>query len=315
MKKTVYTAIALIGIFFLFSGCGEEKVTKEMLPDYPLLIAEKNETDEWIEKNLTIPHNISVVYKWKDSETDLGRNLTPPSIENVIPLLKAIQHIFIDTYVTEGGLDFFNALCPKQFLLVGSYGYNSSGTITLGEAEGGRKISIFGVNFMKEPGRINRVMKTMHHEFGHILHQTKEFSPEYQKISAQHYTSNWSNRTHEEARALGLISNYASANQNEDFVEMLSIFVTTPPGDQPGQWDYICDNILDYGEKRNEAGSRVKLDKENATDVEIARKASNALRQKESMVRSYMKQNWHIELDTLRSLVQSEIEKTLKDFK
>ncbi len=278
-------------------------------------IKHKTETDKWIYEHLTKPHNISIIYKWTDSETDLGRNLVPPLEKNVIPLLKAIQNVFINTYVKEAGLDFFNSLSPKQFLLVGSYGYNSSGTITLGEAESGRKITIFGVNHLKEPGRIHRVMKTMHHEFGHIMHQTKEFSPEYQKLSAQHYTSNWNNRTVEEARALGFITNYASLNQDEDFVEMLALYVTTSPGNKPGQWDYICDNIIEYGEKRNEAGTRVKLNKNNEADVEMAKTASITLRIKEAMLRTYLKQNWNIDLNTLRTLVLDEIEKVSEDLK
>ena len=66
--------------------------------------------------------------------------------------------------------------------------------ITLGTAEGGRKVILYGVNLFKIKGmegynasRDSAFVKdwflhTIHHEFGHILHQTVLYPVEYKNI-------------------------------------------------------------------------------------------------------------------------------------
>ena len=55
-------------------------------------------------------------------------------------------------YVEEAGKVFYNKYSPKFFILSGSNEYNSEGSITLGTAEGGRKVILYGVNLFKIKG-------------------------------------------------------------------------------------------------------------------------------------------------------------------
>ena len=69
---------------------------------------------------------------------------------------------------------------------MGSPKYNpNTGTITLGEAEGGRKIVLYRLNWfdLKDRDLIQQIMKTVHHEFGHTLHQTILYPEEFKNIT------------------------------------------------------------------------------------------------------------------------------------
>src|SRR4051812_2447716 len=101
--------------------------------------------DKWIYDSLTVPYNIAVKYKWDQSEIDLDKTLVPPEEEKVIPLLSAIKKVWINTYVAEAGILFFENISPKFFDLVGSPAF-LNGAIKLGEAEGGRKVVLYNVN-------------------------------------------------------------------------------------------------------------------------------------------------------------------------
>ena len=116
--------------------------------------------------------------------------------------------------------------------------------------------------------------KTMHHEFAHILHQTKDYPIEYNEITVGKYTGpSWTNLTEEEALELGFISNYASTEPQEDFVEMIANYVT-----HNAQW---------WRERMDMAGD-----------------GKEALQQKLELVKEYLDLSWNISLDELRTIVQ-----------
>ena len=99
--------------------------------------------DNWILDTLTTPYNIAVKYKWDQGELqdDFNKNLVPPKEEKVIPMMGAIKKVWINSYITEAGLDFFKRISPKFFILVGSPAFER-GAIKLGTAEGGRKVTL-----------------------------------------------------------------------------------------------------------------------------------------------------------------------------
>jgi substrate import-associated zinc metallohydrolase lipoprotein len=106
----------------------------------------KGPIDNWIYNNLTKPFNISVKYKWDQFELELNKNLVPPKEEKIIPVLEAVKKVWIDTYIAEAGAPFIRKFCPKFFVLCGSASWNTDGTITLGTAEGGRKVALYVLN-------------------------------------------------------------------------------------------------------------------------------------------------------------------------
>ncbi len=266
---------------------------------------ESNEIDLWLLENFVKPYNIEVKYKWDQFELDLNAMLVPPQEDKVIPVMSMIKDCWITPYETLAGGPFVKKLCPKKYVLVGSPRYNTSGTITLGEAEGGRKITIFRINQFESNNLdiIQSIIKTVHHEFAHTMHQTTMYPEEYMNITPSGYTSSWNNVSDATALQLGYISPYACASPDEDFVEMIA-------------------RIIVYGREafdaRVAAATALWDDPEQSVALGLEYNPGEALRQKEAMVITYLKDVWGVNLydqsDTekgLETLVQEAIQAQL----
>src|SRR5687767_1920459 len=81
--------------------------------------------DTWIADNWTKPFNVSVKYKWDQSELAFNKVLTPPMEEKIIPTLNTVKKVWIDNYVAEAGMQFMQKNIPKFFVLVGSASWNT----------------------------------------------------------------------------------------------------------------------------------------------------------------------------------------------
>ncbi len=238
-----------------------------------------NEIDEWIYDNITKPYNMEVKYRWDQSELDLNRTLVPVEEDKVIPVMETILTTWISVYEEVGGADFIKSLSPKKFVLVGSPEYNNS-TITLGEAEGGRKITIYRINWFEQSDIdiIQSIMKTVHHEFGHTMHQTVNYTTAFDEITATTYNSSWNNVSSDEAMQKGYVSAYASANADEDFVETLSRILVYGK-----DWfDEYVQEASDYYETTA------------ANELETTYDPAEALLAKEAIVEAYLYDVWGI---------------------
>lgn len=81
----------------------------------------------------------------------------------------------------------------------------------------------------------------MNHEFCHILTQKKNYSTEFQTVSAGKYqTSGWVNVEDKEAPSMGFVSGYASGEYNEDFAEIFAQYVTH----SEAAWQKYCVQVL-----------------------------------------------------------------------
>ncbi|MGO3708071.1 MAG: substrate import-associated zinc metallohydrolase lipoprotein [Mesonia hippocampi] len=211
---------------------------------------ELSELDQWIRQEYTYPYNIEVIYRWTEAEVDLNRYLYPPYKDNVKPALEVVKQVWIDTYTEVGGEDFVKKISPRQILVAGGINLNQSATITLGLAEGGKKITFFQTDFL-EPGNrasVVQFIRTTQHEYTHILNQTKPFNEEaYGKITPSNYTGSWFNSTDEASRELGYITAYARAEVVEDFAEMVAEMLTRSKTD----WDNLIASINNEEAREN----------------------------------------------------------------
>ena len=296
--RNVYI-IALISAFTVLLGC--KKSDENLDRDIVGLGGdtwEQSTIDQWLVSNFTTPYNISVKYRWDGTEYDRDKTLVPPKIERVQPLMEMVRSAWIDPYTAEVGQDFIKKYAPKNYVLVGSLQYNTGGTVTLGEAEGGVKVTLFNVNNFDKTNRAlsQRVLKTIHHEFTHILNQTISYQKEFPLITPGGYTADWNNTTLAEANNAGFITQYAQASPNEDFAEMASIMLT----EGKASYDALVNSIV-----------VPKLDSIPDPAVPpfiIVRESPNvtaqaAIRAKEENVITYFKQSYGIDFASLQKRV------------
>jgi substrate import-associated zinc metallohydrolase lipoprotein len=275
MKKTF--AILIIPAIIL-SSCNQQDAVLNV--DYLQYKTKPTEIDSWISENYVDPFNIEVKYKWDPYELALNKVLVPPKEEMVIPVMDMVKKTWINPYVNVAGADFMKIHAPKQFVLVGSPQYNNDGTIVLGEAESGRKVTLFLVNYFVRTDKpaVKQMLHTIHHEFAHILHQTVLYPREFKQITSFGYTATWYNTSDQSALDLGFITPYARAGADEDFVEMISTM--------------LVEGKTAWKEKLNNASPQGKA----------------YLKQKEQVVVAYFKESWGIDFYNLQQLTQQAIE-------
>jgi substrate import-associated zinc metallohydrolase lipoprotein len=192
--------------------------------------------DRWLIENFRQPYNLSFNYRMVDVGTNLGYNLVPASIEKSKELAQLIKYLWFDVYAQMVNEEFLKEYGPRIIFLVGSPAYNpSSGTILLGTAEGGIKITLYSCNDLDYTNRemMNEYyFKTMHHEFAHILHQTKDYPKEFEQLSAGSYSPNgWQFISDEDASKKGFVSSYAGSQAREDFVEVIANYLVKSDAD------------------------------------------------------------------------------------
>jgi substrate import-associated zinc metallohydrolase lipoprotein len=292
-------------ILFLLAAVAMTSCTKkDNMPDPNTISGLGGDTwvngpiDNWILANYTDTFNISVKYKWDQSELVLNKTLVPPKEEKVIPMMQAIKSVWINNFVAEAGQMFFKKYSPKFFVLVGSKMYNTDGTVTLGQAEGGRRIELFdlndfnvkgmpGYNIATDTFSVKQQLHTIEHEFGHILHQTIMYPLEFKKICVGQYTANWNNIPDSVAHSEGFVTSYAMAATDEDWVETVAVLLIE------GQDGF--DRIVNSIQGTNDNGT-------------TAATAQARLRQKEAMVIDYYKNVWGIDFTSLQTRTRASLE-------
>ena len=271
MKKNIFYIFVISLVFF--ASCGEEKLDDSIFDTSPV---ERNEFDQWLLENYTYPYNIDFKYKFEDIESSMDYDLIPADIDKAWKLAKIVKYVWLESYDEVAGIGFTRRFVPKVIHLVGSAAYNDNGTYVLGTAEGGLKVTLYVVNDLEiDPDILNqKYFKTMHHEFGHILHQTKNYDPDFQRVSENSYIGgDWIYDNEAQALQKGFISPYAQSEPNEDFVENIAIYVTN----SPENWQ----------QKLSTAGAGASI-----------------INEKFDIVRKYMKDAWNIDIDELRDAVQ-----------
>jgi substrate import-associated zinc metallohydrolase lipoprotein len=215
--------------------------------------------------------------------------------------MSAIKKAWIDVYEAEAGSLFVKKYTPKFFILEGSGSYNPDGTTTLGTAEGGRKVVLYQLNYFRTKGMpgfvpsdstvIKEVFHTIHHEFGHILHQNVMYPLDYKRITVGLYTTNWNNISNEDALQDGFVTPYSISGPDEDFVEMVSIMLT----EGKAGFDRIVNGITG-----------------NSPNGTTAEEAKSRLRQKEILVVDYFRTVWKIDFYSLQARTRTAVEALIK---
>ena len=292
-KIFLYIVILSFGVLTTTS-CNEDELSSESVITEP--INEETDFDKWLEDNYRAPYNIRFLYRYEDIETDMTYDLVPAKEIYSRILAKMIRYLWIDAYTEASDVHFMRENSPRLMQVIGSGAYNTNNTLQLGTAEGGQKITLYVGNWLEDylditykngvdeaegysvtitdVDNINfYYLHTIHHEFAHILNQKIDFSTDFNTICQGDYVAQWNTLTEEEAAVKGFVSPYASSAPGEDFVEVYSYYLT---------WDEA-----EWQAKLSQAGP------EGADRIE----------RKLAIVKSYMEENWHFDVDQLRQIL------------
>ena len=278
MKKIYSLVLAAIGALSVTS-CSNDDPKDDTI--FPTTTTANDPFDKWLEANYTYPYNVDFKYKMEDVYSDMKYHLVPADSAKSAKLAIITKFLWFDAYAECVGPDFVKANVPRIIHLIGSPAYNSGqGTMVLGTAEGGLIVTLYMVNkltnqMLTDYDTMNEYyFHTMHHEFTHILNQKKPYSENFQHITESGYVSgDWYRKNQRMANTQGFVTPYAMSEAREDFAEMLSVYVTTPPSG----WQ----KIMTTAGKKGAPLIQAKLD----------------------IVRNYMKESWNLDIDQLRDIV------------
>ncbi len=243
MKK-ILSLIAVAAFIMAFSSCRSDNDFTESIFDTSMKDVDPNATtaefDQWLHDNFLVPYNVEIQYKFNFPASDKNFQLTPAEYGRSQLLAHFIRQLFYDVYTKYAGENFMKSYGPRMFHFIGSTGYSpTTGTEVLGTAAGGVKITLYNVNEIKPWSKgvtytaddvevLNeRIFHTMHHEFSHILHQTKSYPITFGQVTSGSYDPiTWQERDSTTSHQLGYVTHYASSATYEDFVETLSCVIT-----------------------------------------------------------------------------------------
>lgn len=294
IKKVISKILLIFLVPVILYSCRNEDVFTPSIFDTTDTLNIHSATyqfDLWLRNSYLIPYNLDFRYKMQDVGSDMEYNLVPASYDKSQQLAKLVKYLWFDVYGAVAGPDFLKENGPKIIQLIGSPAYNPiSGTILLGTAEGGIKVTLYRCNDI-DPNNVPQLneyyFKTMHHEFAHILHQKKNYPVEFNQVSKGLYNPlEWQNRTASEAASLGFVSPYAGSQIREDFVEVIANYLVKSDAD----WN----NILLLASKPGVNSSGVTLPDDGVDGKAI-------ILQKLDMATKWLKNSWNIDILQLRT--------------
>lgn len=240
--------------------------------------------DDWLYMNYTVPYNIRLKYHMEDIESEYEYTLAPADYDKAVKVAHIFKYTWLEAYDEICGVDFTRRYVPKVMHLVGSAAYARNGTIMMGQAEGGMKITLYAVNQLQlNHTFLDLYFHTIHHEFAHILHQTKDYPPDFEKISEGRYVSgDWYLETDQHALQTGFVSAYAMSEPREDIAELTAEYITH----DADYWQKLMSNAGQQGA----AIISMKLD----------------------ILRAYMLSAWNIDIDQLRDIIQRRVDDVIE---
>ncbi|MEO9964176.1 MAG: putative zinc-binding metallopeptidase [Reichenbachiella sp.] len=219
--------IMFLGLALSTTSCFEEDKL-----DIPTNDEDEPQTnlDKYIDTNFTQEYGIAIRYKFVDNFVNPGQRVAPPKLDVVRPMLDLIDEFWIDVYKdAPKGETYFRRFVPGELVFLGGLIFNGDGTVTLGTADAGARITFTDVNSIdvNDEEWLLRQLHTVYHEFAHIVHQNDKLPTAYEDITPSGYSSagSWFNVTDDEALQRGFVSPYATSSPNEDFAETIAFFM------------------------------------------------------------------------------------------
>jgi substrate import-associated zinc metallohydrolase lipoprotein len=287
----------ILGII-LIAGCEREETLKP-ISIFEIEPQSTNKLDLYLKKEYSDPYGCTIIYKFIDLYIDPKKSAVPPRLNVVQPIAELIKQAWIEPYnkASDQGKEFLKTYFPAEIVLIGSAIYNGDGTIALGFADSGVRITLTQVNNYgsHNDAWILQIFRTIHHEFSHIINQNFNFDIEaFYSISDKDYTSpgTWVNLIEDNdefgassinnAITRGMVTVYGTSTVREDFAEFIARIITTDPVDFKAIY-LTNEDCTDLGQ--------------DCLDRNIGRER---IRQKYDIVVKYMKEDVGVDLFILR---------------
>lgn len=314
LRNLLYlTFIAVVTLGFV--SCGDDELDPvSVFPDVDTTLDPNSYTyqlDSFLKSEYLKPYNLDFKYKLEDVGTDMNYNLSPARYDASVDLAVLTKYLWFEVYDKVAGTEFLKSYGPRIIHLIGSPAFNpSSGTMILGLAEGGLKVSLYRVNYIDpfEPDSLNEYyFHTMHHEFAHILHQTRNYPTEFQLLSnAMYDPTSWQNRQDDVCNSFGCVTAYGSSEEREDFAEVVATYITATDEEWAKIMYNAGRNFVQVG--NDNYGNPVYDDLDSAQDdkggIADGVDGVSILNQKVSIIKSWFRDSWGFEIDSIRAEVQ-----------
>lgn len=296
MKKNLLYIIPLVLLTLAMAACSSDDIDSKSVITADSY--EQNEFDKWLEENFRNPYNIDFKYRYEEIETDLTYYTVPAEYWQAVKMAHLVKYLCVETYNEVAGIEFTRSYFPKMFFLDGTWHFRNNGSYELGTAEGGKKICLMGINYLNgvldgtyDPrfemadGLNHYYIKTIHHEFTHILNQTTDYPTSFRQVTPSSYVSDsqFSEPFVSTYLERGFITAYAQTNSDEDFAEMISEYVT---------------HDADWWDEQMEAADDIY-----EGDPNQAQTGRVLIEQKLDIARAYMHNTWGIDIDKLRDTI------------
>lgn len=296
MKKNLLYIIPLVLLTLAMAACSSDDIDSKSVITADSY--EQNEFDKWLEENFRNPYNIDFKYRYEEIETDLTYYTVPAEYWQAVKMAHLVKYLCVETYNEVAGIEFTRSYFPKMFFLDGTWHFRNNGSYELGTAEGGKKICLMGINYLNgvldgtydsrfemADGLNHYYIKTIHHEFTHILNQTTDYPTSFRQVTPSSYVSDsqFSEPFVSTYLERGFITAYAQTNSDEDFAEMISEYVT---------------HDADWWDEQMEAADDIY-----EGDPNQAQTGRVLIEQKLDIARAYMHNTWGIDIDKLRDTI------------
>ena len=316
--KRIYPILFALAASLALTSCREDALNPESV--ITLDQRTQNDFDKWLDANYVTPYNILVKYRFESNESDLNYWTTPANLDCSIKMAHLVKYLCIDTYDEVGGVRFTQKYFPKEFFYIGEWEYKNNGTYILGTAEGGKKILLSGLNYLpqimtggyqgyRDPAAaLNHFyIKTIHHEFTHILNQTKDFPVEFTQVTPTAYvTESWNTTAYGTYyRQRGFLSTYSQHSDREDFAEVLSLYVTNTEETLQGWLEDARREVTEDDTDKDKNKNHIDEFRASFPDLEAGEHFSGdeLILAKIAQVRKYMADTFNIDIDQLRDAV------------
>jgi len=218
----------LIAVIFCLNSCYPEENLDVPVNNPGVELT--SELDTYIDENFIQEYGVAIRYRYNNNYIGPFERVTPPREELVRPMLDFIEFFWIEPYSeVENGEDFFRQHVPAEIILLGGVIHNNDGTIKLGSADVGAKITFTDINSIdpEDPEWRDQQLNTVYHEFAHFVHQKYKLPPAFETITPSGYTSpgSWFVLSDEDALKRGFVSPYGTSSPNEDFAEFVAFFM------------------------------------------------------------------------------------------